>query len=35
MPDEDPKLSSKAAKMMHRLTVEEVLAKMDFVENSK
>jgi hypothetical protein len=35
MPDEDPKLSSKAPKMMHRFTVEEVLAKMDAVEKAK
>ncbi|KAL1840647.1 hypothetical protein VTJ49DRAFT_255 [Mycothermus thermophilus] len=31
-PAEDPKLSSKAAKLMHRFTVEEVLAKMDDAE---
>jgi len=31
-PDEDPKLSSQAAKLMHRLTVDEVMAKMDSVE---
>ncbi|KAL2017552.1 hypothetical protein VTK56DRAFT_1986 [Thermocarpiscus australiensis] len=31
-PEEDPKLSSKAVKLMHRFTPEEVLAKMDAVE---
>ncbi|KAK3301096.1 uncharacterized protein B0H64DRAFT_30847 [Chaetomium fimeti] len=31
-PEEDPKLSSRAAKLMHRFTVEEVMAKMDTVE---
>ncbi len=31
-PEEDPKLSSKAARLMHRLTVDEVMAKMDAVE---
>ncbi|KAL2130313.1 hypothetical protein VTI74DRAFT_6639 [Chaetomium olivicolor] len=30
--EEDPKLSSKAAKLMHRFTVEEVMSKMDAVE---
>ncbi len=31
-PEEDPKLSSKASRLMHRLTVDEVMAKMDAVE---
>ncbi|KAK3310420.1 uncharacterized protein B0T15DRAFT_37379 [Chaetomium strumarium] len=31
-PDEDPKLSSKATRLMHRFTVDEVMAKMDSVE---
>ncbi|KAH6845257.1 hypothetical protein B0I37DRAFT_416801 [Chaetomium sp. MPI-CAGE-AT-0009] len=31
-PEEIPKLSSKAVKLMHRFTVEEVMAKMDTVE---
>jgi hypothetical protein len=31
-PPEDPKLSSQAKKLMHRFTVEEVLAKMDEAE---
>ncbi|KAH6650035.1 hypothetical protein F5144DRAFT_597520 [Chaetomium tenue] len=30
--EEDPKLSSKAVKLMHRFTVEEVMAKMNAVE---
>ncbi|KAL2154215.1 hypothetical protein VTH82DRAFT_2891 [Thermothelomyces myriococcoides] len=33
-PLENPKLASKAVKLMHRFTAEEVMAKMDFVENS-
>jgi len=33
-PEEDPNLSSKAIKLMHRFTPEEVLAKMDAVERS-
>ncbi|KAK3354815.1 hypothetical protein B0H65DRAFT_544106 [Neurospora tetraspora] len=33
-PEEDPKLSSKAVKLMHRFTVEQVEAKMDQVEKS-
>ncbi|KAK4190504.1 hypothetical protein QBC35DRAFT_70215 [Podospora australis] len=33
-PEEDPKLSSEAVKLMHRFTVEEVEAKMDLVEKS-
>ncbi|KAK3945341.1 hypothetical protein QBC46DRAFT_336656 [Diplogelasinospora grovesii] len=33
-PAEDPKLSSKAVKLMHRFTPEEVKAKMDLVEKS-
>ncbi|AEO65891.1 6866d684-6e40-44af-abf5-0e75b70bd8c8 [Thermothielavioides terrestris] len=31
-PEEDPKLSSQATKLMHRFTVEEVMARMDSVE---
>ncbi|KAG7292417.1 hypothetical protein NEMBOFW57_002452 [Staphylotrichum longicolle] len=31
-PEEDPKLSSKAVRLMHRLKVDEVMAKMDAVE---
>jgi hypothetical protein len=31
-PDEEPKLSSKAVKLMHRFKPEEVMAKMDDVE---
>ena len=31
-PEEDPKQSSKAVKLMHRFTVEEVMAKMNAVE---
>ncbi|KAH6619797.1 hypothetical protein B0J18DRAFT_254147 [Chaetomium sp. MPI-SDFR-AT-0129] len=31
-PEEIPSLSSKAVKLMHRFTVEEVMAKMDSVE---
>jgi hypothetical protein len=30
--EEDPKLSTKAVKLMHRFTVDEVMAKMDSVE---
>ncbi|KAK3362144.1 hypothetical protein B0T24DRAFT_684350 [Lasiosphaeria ovina] len=33
-PDEDPKLSSKAVKLMHRFSQDEVTAKMDTVERS-
>jgi len=33
-PEEDPKLSSKAVKLMHRFTPEQVQAKMDEVERS-
>ncbi|PKS06566.1 hypothetical protein jhhlp_007314 [Lomentospora prolificans] len=33
-PEEDPKLSSKAAKLMHRFTEEEVAAKMNTVEQT-
>ncbi|KAM7192026.1 hypothetical protein V8F33_008604 [Rhypophila sp. PSN 637] len=33
-PEEDPKLSSKAIKLMHRFTPEEVEAKMDAAERS-
>jgi hypothetical protein len=32
VPEEDPKLSTKAVKLMHRFTVDEVMAKMDSVE---
>ncbi|KAL2260764.1 hypothetical protein VTK26DRAFT_5139 [Humicola hyalothermophila] len=31
-PDEEPRLSSKAVKLMHRFTPEQVMAKMDDVE---
>ncbi|KAL2146658.1 hypothetical protein VTI28DRAFT_2808 [Corynascus sepedonium] len=31
-PEEDASLSSKAVKLMHRFTVEEVIAKMDSVQ---
>lgn len=31
-PEEEPKLSSGAAKLMHRFTVDEVMAQMDAVE---
>ncbi|KAJ4295882.1 hypothetical protein N0V88_004584 [Collariella sp. IMI 366227] len=31
-PEEDPKLSSKAVKLMHRFTVNEVISKMESVE---
>ncbi len=34
-PEEDPKIASKAAKLMHRFTAEEVGAKMDAVEEAK
>ncbi|KAK6067583.1 glutaredoxin-like domain-containing protein [Seiridium cupressi] len=34
-PEEQPKLASKAAKLMHRFTVEEVQAKMDNVEKAR
>ncbi|KAK0753942.1 hypothetical protein B0T18DRAFT_434496 [Schizothecium vesticola] len=33
-PVEDPSLSSKAVKLMHRFTQDEVLSKMDGVESS-
>ncbi|KAJ9157354.1 hypothetical protein NKR23_g787 [Pleurostoma richardsiae] len=33
-PEEDPKLSSKALKLMHRFTPEEVEAKMDAAEKA-
>ncbi|KAL2165623.1 hypothetical protein VTG60DRAFT_4244 [Thermothelomyces hinnuleus] len=33
-PEEDPRLASKAVKLMHRFTAEEVMAKMDSVEKS-
>ena len=33
-PEEDPELSGKAKKLMHRFTTEEVLKKMEEVESS-
>ncbi|KAK3330149.1 hypothetical protein B0H66DRAFT_527516 [Apodospora peruviana] len=33
-PEEDPKLSTKAVKLMHRFSPDEVQAKMDVVERS-
>lgn len=33
-PEEDPELSGKAKKLMHRFTTEEVLKKMEDVESS-
>ncbi|VBB72662.1 Putative protein of unknown function [Podospora comata] len=33
-PEEDPKLSSQAVKLMHRFTVDQVKAKMDLIEKS-
>lgn len=34
-PEEDPELSGKAKKLMHRFTTEEVIKKMEEVESAK